>query len=105
MGGRPGQGAVAMNWIDLIAVLGAGYASACLQLRAQALKPVFSLYPEAPRRVRMALFGLSLIMGAFAVTVLIGDYVATRTEALLVCAVAVTAHVLWRNVRDQGKAD
>lgn len=90
-----------MSWLDILAAAAAGYASACLQLRAQALKPCMGAYPEAPVSVRLALFGLSLIMGAFAVTVAIGDYRATRTETLMVVSVAITAHILWRNVRRQ----
>lgn len=92
-----------MNWIDGVAMLASGYASACLQLRSQALKPHMADYPIGPLNVRLALFALSLVLGAYSVTILIGDYQATRTEALLVCAVAWTAHVLWRNVRRQGR--
>lgn len=92
-----------MTWVDAIAALAAGYGSACLQLRAQALKPHMESYPEGPLGVRWALFGLSLVLGAYSVTVVIGDYQATHTEALLVVAVAWTAHVLWRNVRRQAK--
>jgi len=46
-----------------------------------------------PGDVRLALFILSLILGAYSLTVLVGDYGASRTEALLVCAVGYTAHV------------
>jgi len=90
-----------MTWVDWIAALASGYGSACLQLRAQALKPRMGDYPEGPGDVRRALFILSLILGAYSLTILVGDYGASRTEALLVCAVAYTAHVLWRNVRRQ----
>ncbi len=90
-----------MTWVDWIAVLASSYGSACLQLRAQALKPRMGDYPEGPGDVRRALFGLSLVLGAYALTVAVGDYRASRTEALLVCAVSYTAHVLWRNVRRQ----
>lgn len=90
-----------MTWVDWFAGLAAGYASACLHLRAQALKPHMGDYPLGPLDVRAALFGLSLILGAYAVVVFFGDYQATRTEALLVGMTAWTAHVLWRNVRRQ----
>ncbi len=90
-----------MTWVDWIAALAGGYGSACLQLRAQALKPRMGDYPEGPGDVRRALFALSLVLGAYALTVLVGDYGVSHTEALLVCAVAYTAHVLWRNVRRQ----
>ncbi|MNS99652.1 hypothetical protein D3C72_1340600 [compost metagenome] len=90
-----------MTWLDWFAGAAAGYASACLHLRAQALKPHMGDYPMGPLDVRAALFALSLILGAYAVVVFFGDYQATRTEALLVGAVAWTAHVLWRNVRRQ----
>lgn len=90
-----------MTWVDWIAAMASGYGSACLQLRAQALKPRMANYPLGPLNVRIALFALSLVLGAYALTVLVGDYQASRTEALLVCSVAYTAHVLWRNVRRQ----
>lgn len=90
-----------MTWLDWIAGAAAGYASACLHLRAQALKPHMGDYPLGPLDVRVALFGLSLILGAYAVVVFFGDYQATRTETVLVSTVAWTAHVLWRNVRRQ----
>ncbi|MET4683675.1 hypothetical protein [Brevundimonas faecalis] len=90
-----------MTWLDWIAALASGYASAVLQLRAVALKPKMGEYPEGPGDVRRALFILSLVMGAYALTVAVGDYQASRTEALIASAVAYTAHVLWRNVRRQ----
>ncbi len=92
-----------MTWVDWFAGLAAGYASACLHLRAQALKPQMGDYPEGPLSVRVALFGLSLVFGAYAAVVFFGDYSATRTETVLIVAVAWTAHVLWRNVRLQGR--
>ena len=71
-----------MTWVDWIAALASGYGSACLQLRAQALKPRMGDYPVGPGDVRRALFILSLILGAYSLTVLVGDYGASRTEAL-----------------------
>lgn len=93
-----------MTWVDGIAAVSAAYACACLQLRAQALKPQMADYPRAPLDVRAALFVLSLVCGAYALTVMIGDYAATRTEAMIFAVLAWSSHVLWRNVRRQGRA-
>lgn len=91
----------ALSAMDWIAGPTAAYASACLQLRAQALKPEMEDYPSGPGSVRWALFLLSVVLGAYALVVLIGHYDAQATETLLVCAIAYPAHVLWRNVRKQ----
>lgn len=77
------------------------YASACLYLRADALKPCRSDYPDAPPWPRWSLFMLSLVLAAYALPVIMGRYDATHTEAVLIGAVAFAAHVLWRNVRHQ----
>lgn len=89
------------SMLDVIAGGLALYASACLYLRADALKPCRSEYPDAPPWPRWSLFALSLVLGGYAVPVFMGSYAATRTEAVLIAAVAFAAHVLWRNVRHQ----
>lgn len=87
--------------LDVLAGGLALYASACLYLRADALKPCRADYPDAPPWPRWSLFLLSLVFAAYALPVIMGRYEATRTETVLIAAVAFAAHVLWRNVRRQ----
>lgn len=90
-----------MSGLDVLAGLASLYGAGCLALRAQALRPGLSSYPSAPWPVHRVLFALSVILTAYGLSVLLGDYHASRSETLLVTAQAVTAHVLWRNVRRQ----
>ena len=92
-----------MTGLDWLAAIAAVYGAYCLAMRGQALRPALGAYPSAPWPVHRALFALSVVLLAYGLAVLLGEYHASRSEALLVCAQAATAHVLWRNVRKQAE--
>lgn len=91
------------SMLDVVAGGLALYASACLYLRSDALKPVRGEYPDATLWVRLSLFGVSLIYAAYALPLFMGSRSATANEAVLIAPVALAAHVLWRNIRRQAR--
>jgi hypothetical protein len=92
-----------MTGLDWLAGFAAIYGAYCLAMRGQALRPSLGAYPSAPWPVHRAVFALSVVLLAYGLAVLLGEYHASRSETLLVCAQAATAHVLWRNVRRQAE--
>ncbi|MFN7389979.1 hypothetical protein [Brevundimonas sp.] len=92
-----------MTGLDWLAGFAAIYGAYCMAMRGQALRPSLEIYPSAPWPVHRALFPLSVVLLAYGLAVLLGEYHASRSEAPLVCAQAVRAHVLWRNVRKQAE--
>lgn len=88
---------------EVIAALLAAVASVALGLRAQMLKPELSAFPDSPRCVRWASFGLSVVLGAYVLGVVEG-HDATLTELALLAALAAYAVLLWLNLYRQGLA-
>lgn len=88
--------------LTLAAAACAGLAALFLGLRAQMLKPDIAAFPDSPRCVRWASFGLSLVCALYVVAVTDG-YRATLTEACLLGALAAYAVLLWINLWRQGQ--
>lgn len=89
--------------LDLIAAGAALYGSACVYLRADALKPCRPDYPDGPSWVIWALIGKSIMLASYAAPVAAGSYQATATETVVFTVLAIEAHILWRNMRRQAK--
>lgn len=89
--------------LDVIAGATALYGSACVYLRADALKPCRRAYPDGPPWVVWALIAKSIMLAAYAAPVAAGSYQATETEAVVFTVLAAEAHILWRNMRRQAK--
>lgn len=83
--------------LNLIAALSAAAAAIFLGLRAQMLKPILSSWPDAPRCVRYATFGLSVVLGGYTVHICNGGR-ATASEALILFALASYGFLLWFNL-------
>lgn len=88
--------------LTLLAATLAALSSLFLGLRAQMLKPDISAFPDSPRCVRWASFGMSLVCALYVVAVLMNGYRATETEACLLAAWAVYSFLLWVNLYRQG---
>lgn len=87
----------------ILSILAAGaavVAAVTLGLRAQMLKPAFTPWPEAPRCVRWATFGLSAVLGAYAYSVVQG-YRASTGEVAILLALAAYSSLLWVNLLRQ----
>lgn len=93
-----------MDPVTLMAGTSAAAAGAFLALRANMLKPEYASWPEAPRCVRWATFGLSVVFGGYATAVFIGGHGATGMEATLTAAMAGYAFLLWLNLYRQVRA-
>ena len=89
--------------LTLAAGLGATLAMVFLGLRAQMLKPVMASWPDAPRCVRWASFGLSALMGSYGAA-LIDGHRASSWEAVILLAIAAYAGLLWVNLYRQARA-
>lgn len=87
--------------LTITAAILAGLASLFLGLRYQMLRPELSRFPDSPRCVRWASFGLSLICALYVVSVWLNDYQATRTEAGLLAGISTYAFLLWINLYRQ----
>lgn len=83
--------------LNLIAAMSAAAAAIFLGLRAQMLKPILSSWPDAPRCVRYATFGLSVVLGGYTVHICNGGQ-ATASEALILFALAAYGGLLWLNL-------
>lgn len=88
--------------LTLLAAIFAALAALFLGLRAQMLKPDIGAFPDSPRCVRWASFGLSLVCALYVVAVWLNGYRATATEACLLAGLALYAFLLWVNLYRQG---
>lgn len=89
--------------LAILAAAAAALAAFFLGLRAQMLKPSLCSWPDAPRCVRYATFGLSAVLGAYTVSVVNG-YQPTSGEAVILMALAAYAALLWVNLYRQVRA-
>lgn len=89
--------------MDVIAAGTAVYGSACVYLRADALKPCRTAYPDGPPWVIWALIIKSIMLAAYAAPVVAGSYEAQPTEVVFTVMLAFESHILWRNMRRQAK--
>lgn len=89
--------------LAVIAAFSASAAAMFLGLRAQMLKPALCSWPDAPRCVRYASFGLSTVLGAYTVAVVNG-YRPASGETIILVALAVYAGLLWVNLYRQVRA-
>jgi hypothetical protein len=92
-----------MSALSILAVILAVVAAVTTGLRAQMLKPDFSPWPDAPRCVRWASFGLSLVLATYAWAVIQG-YRATTGEVAILAALAGYSALLWANLLRQVRA-
>lgn len=89
-----------LSWVCASA---AAIAAIFLGLRAQMLKPILESWPDAPRCVRYATFGLSAILGGYTVAVVNG-YPPSTGEAVILLSLAAYAVLLWLNLYRQVRA-
>ena len=92
-----------MDAVSVTAALAAGFAGLFLGVRANMLKPDMSAWPESPRCVRWASFGLSVFCEAYAATIVLGGHRASDVEVMFCLALATYAFFLWLNLQRQVK--
>ncbi len=93
-----------MSALSILAVSLAVVAAVTTGLRAQMLKPDFSPWPDAPRCVRWASAGLSIVLATYAWAVVQG-YRATSGEVAILAALALYSVLLWANLLRQVRAE
>lgn len=91
--------------LSLWAAWSAIAAAVFLGLRAQMLKPDMTSWPEAPGCIRWACFGLSIVLGAYAVAVLMDGHRASLAETLILAALCGYAALMWLNLYRQFRQD